>query len=339
MNAIIGFSDILLENNKDKDSYRFLRSINSNAKHLDELLNNILDYSKIENSEFDILYENFSINELFDELFEIFEDVNYKKNLNFVKLEFIKQNDKKIICDYLKLKQVLFNIISNSIKFTEKGYIKISYSIENKFLIFKVEDTGIGIHEDKIQYVFDRFWQGDSSSRKKYKGTGLGLAISKSIVELLSGEIYLESTLNKGTTFYVKLPLEEIQNSTNKDSINIDNFKGKTILIIDELPSIYSLLGIYLNSINIKTLSESNEKNAIKIYNKQKNKIDLIIIDLNLPDINSINLCKKFKQINKKCIIVSMSSNDEIDECIDYKLKKPINKEELLLILNNIWQK
>ena len=149
MTSIIGLSNMLLDDNNEKiNSYSFLKSINSNAKYLDELLNNILDYSKIANSEFDILYENFSLFDLFDELDVIFQDINHEKNINNVKLNFIKDKDKKIITDYLRLKQVLFNIISNSIKFTEKGYINITYLLSDNFITFRVEDTGVGIPKD-----------------------------------------------------------------------------------------------------------------------------------------------------------------------------------------------
>lgn len=343
MNSIIGFSDILLErlnDNKDSDTYKFLRSINSNSKHLDELLNNILDYSRLENDEFDIMYENFYINALFDELFDIFENVNYSKNLNRVKLEFIKGEDRKIVCDYVRLKQVLFNIISNSIKFTESGYIRISYNIVGEFIIFEVEDTGIGIPPEHIQYVFDRFWQGDSTSRKKYKGTGLGLSISKRIVNLLSGEIYVESILNKKTTFKVKIHLEEIHNDKNVINNNKPDFSDKKVLILDEVPINYTLLGIYLNSLNINIESSINEKDFIKKYNKLNNEIDLIFIDLNLKKVNIIELLKEIKKINSKCKIISKSGKEnENIKLIDYHLKKPINKNLLLSILNEVWQK
>jgi len=339
MNAIIGFSDLLLDNNKDHLD-RFLKSINSNAKHLDELLNNILDYSKLESNEFDILYENFSINDLFEELDEIFEDVNYKKNLDFVKLEFTKNDDKKIISDYIRLKQVLFNIISNSIKFTESGYIKLSYEIFKDYILFKVEDTGIGIPTDKIKYVFDRFWQYDSSSTKKYKGAGLGLSISKSIVELLNGKIWVESVLNSGTTFFVKIPLEEIKQEVLVENKNKINFSGKTVLVVDELPINYSLLGMYLNSLNVTMLSALSGKAALEIYEKQNQKIELIFIDLNLPDMNGNELTKKLKKIRNDCYIVTKSGIlKNIDLNTNYHLKKPIDKEKLILILNKIWQK
>ena len=211
MSAIIGYSDIILKDNDNVDTLRFLKSINSNAKHLHELLNNILDYSRIESESLDIYYEKFYILDLLEELSDIFEDENYKKNINFVKLEFIKNNNKEIISDYLRLKQVLYNIISNSIKFTEKGYIKISFETFVDYVEFKIEDTGIGIPEEKIPFVFDRFWQCDSSSKKKYKGTGLGLSISKSIIELLNGKIWLESILGKGATFYIRIPFGNIE--------------------------------------------------------------------------------------------------------------------------------
>lgn len=335
MNAIIGFSNILQNDKSQLD--RFLKSINSNAKHLDELLNNILDYSKLECNEFDLLYENFSINDLFEELLEIFEDVNYKKNLDFVNLEFYNNEDKKIISDYLRLKQVLFNLISNSIKFTETGYIKISFSIKDDFIIFKIEDTGIGIPNDKLDNIFDRFWQCDSTSTKKYKGVGLGLSISKSIVEKLNGRIWANSIINKGTTFYVKIPLEEVKQEQIIENKNKINFSGKTVLVVDELPINYSLLGMYLNSLNISTIPAYSGDEAIEIYKKQKSKIDLIFIDLNLPDINSSELTKIFTHIKKDCIIVSKSGSKENDKFVN--LQKPISKDKLITILNNIWQK
>jgi signal transduction histidine kinase len=337
MNSIIGFSEILLQNKNRNHLDRFIKSIDSNAKYLDELLNNMLDYSKIEYNEFDILYENFSISDLFEELYDIFQDVNYKKNLNFVKLEFNIDDDKKIISDYLRLKQILFNIISNSIKFTDSGYIRVSFTESDNFITFIIEDSGIGIEPDKIQHVFERFWQGDSTSRKKYRGTGLGLSISKSIVEMLNGDIWLESIVNKGTTFYVKIPLEEIKQDVINNITEKLNFSGKTILLIDELPVNYSLIGIYLNTINIKILSASNIKEAITIYKKQKDKIDLIILDLDLSE--GLEISKKIKNLNQDIKIISKSINEIKDKSIDFNLKKPVNKDKLIEILKTLWQK
>jgi signal transduction histidine kinase/CheY-like chemotaxis protein len=337
MNTIIGFSDILLNDSKNKGSYRFLKSINSNAKHLDELLNNILDYSKIESEALDILYEQFSVLDLFEELSDIFEEVNYSKNLNFVKLLFLKCDDIKISSDYLRVKQVLYNMISNSIKFTDKGYIKVSFSLKNNYITFKVEDTGIGISEENVPHVFDRFWQCDSSSRKKYKGTGLGLSISQSIVKILNGDIWLTSVLNKGTTFFIKIPIEEIVKEKNNDDID---FSDKTVLIIDDIPPKYSILGIYLTYMNINMITANCGDEAVEIYKQQKEKIDIIIIDLNLFCIKSYDMIKNIKMICGDCKIISKSGVDEEkNNLVDYHLKKPINKDKLITILKSIWQK
>ena len=340
LNSIVGFSELLLEPNQRDQKERFLTSINSNAKYLAELLNNILDYAKIESDEFDLLYENFSINELFDELSDIFKDVNYKKNLDFVKLQFETSEDKKIICDYLRLKQVLFNIISNAIKFTEMGHIDIKFVEVDDSILFSVEDTGCGIPEEKIKFIFDRFWQGDSSSRKEHKGTGLGLAISKSIIEMLNGDIWVESQLKKGSTFFVKIPLEEIKLDLvikNKEKLN---FSDKNILIVDEVPINYSILSIYLNSLHINMLFRYNGKDAIKIYRKQKEKIDLIILDINLPDMNGFELAQKLREIDVDCKIISKSGIEiEKNDNINYHLKKPFSKDKLTSILSEIWQK
>ena len=339
MSAIIGFSELLLGPNNQTE--KFLKSINSNAKYLNELLDNILDYSKIESNEFDILYENFSLNELFDELFEILEVVNYKKNLDIVKLKFIKGEDKKIISDYLRLKQVLFNIISNAIKFTESGSIEVKFEETDNSILFTIKDTGIGIEEDKIKFIFNRFWQYDSSSTKTHRGVGLGLSISKSIIEMLNGAIWVESKLGKGSTFFVKIPLEQIKHDLvvikNKEKLN---FSDKKVLIVDEVPINYSLVSIYLNSLDVKMILTHNGKEAIKIYKKQKEKIDLVFLDINLLEMDGFELAKNLKEINPNCIIFSKSGTDiEPNEYIYAHLKKPFSKDKLITLLKELWLK
>jgi signal transduction histidine kinase len=179
---------------------------------LEELLNNILDYAKIEAGELDLdlFYEKFSINELFEELEDLLQDTNDKKNVMSVKLTFEKREDDDIIIsDYLRLKQVLYNLVNNAIKFTELGHIRVGTRILDNIITFFVEDTGIGIHKDNLEIVFDKFVQVDTTSKKKYQGTGLGLSIAKSIIKILGGIIWVDSTENQGSTFFFTLPKEE----------------------------------------------------------------------------------------------------------------------------------
>jgi PAS domain S-box-containing protein len=215
MNGVIGYSDMLLDSDYNGDELvnkKYLKVINVNAKHLEELLNNILDYAKIEAGELDLdlFYEKFSINELFEELEDLLQDTNDKKNVMSVKLTFEKREDDDIIIsDYLRLKQVLYNLVNNAIKFTELGHIRVGTRILDNIITFFVEDTGIGIHKDKLEIVFDKFVQVDTTSKKKYQGTGLGLSIAKSIIKILGGIIWVDSTENQGSTFFFTLPKEE----------------------------------------------------------------------------------------------------------------------------------
>lgn len=339
MSSIIGFSDILLDPNyNDMHKEKFLRTINANAKHLDELLNNVLDYAKIETGEIDLLYEKFSINELFDELDDIFSDINDKKNLNLVKLVFEKRKSKYIIVsDFLKLKQVLYNIISNAIKFTEIGHIRIGTKIRKNIMTFFIEDTGIGIPKSKIGIIFDKFVQVDDSSKKRYHGAGLGLSISKSIVEILGGDIWVKSNETKGTTFYFTLLLESDDNVKTKVTTINNDFPNLNVLIIEEIPKNYSLLSIVLKSMNINLKWSNNIKETINIFKDNSNAIDVIFINVFLSNNNLLNFIKNLKQIDKTITIISISVMQIENENIDFHIVKPITKEKISKILNKIY--
>lgn len=167
------------------------------------------------------------------------------------------------------------------------------------------------------------------------------MAISKSIAELLGGKIWVESEINKGTTFFIKILLEEVKHETFKENDMI-SFSDKNILIIDELPVNYSLLGIYLKSLNINLLSASSGKNALKKYRKQKDIIDLIILDDNLPDMETDKIIAKINKI-KQCTIITKSDRiaklKSSDNNSYYHISNHIDKDHLLSILNKIWKK
>jgi len=342
MNSIIGFSDLLLDSNFNQNKNRFIKAINTNAKHLEELLNNIIDYAKIESGSLDLLYENFNILELFDDLNDMFVDINYQKNLNSVKIIFDKNKNDKIVSDYFRLKQILHNLISNAIKFTDSGHIKIGYTLLNNNITFYVEDTGIGIAKNKKNIIFDRFVQLDSSSTKKYKGTGLGLSIVKNLVENMGGKIWVDSKLQSGSTFFFNIPYEKIETNCRmkplKNTNNEKMFDNKTIMIIDNVTDNFSLLSLILKSKNIKVFCV-DENDAVDKYKKENKFIDAIFLDFDSSNIDINKLIDKLKHINNNITIISSSNDDNFKiKNIDYHIQKPFTRDKIFNILNQIFK-
>jgi signal transduction histidine kinase len=206
MNAIMGFSSLLPKNfNKKENLERFSKIIEQRCSDLLDIINDILDISKIESGQNKLSIEECNMNELFTELSLFFRDYQIRSNKQNISLIFTPQLEESLITiktDKLKLKQVIINLVSNSLKFTETGSIKCGYKKENSKLQFYVQDTGIGIPGDKHDFVFERFTQLNHPSVQKVGGTGLGLAIVKGLVSILGGNVWLESESNKGATFY-----------------------------------------------------------------------------------------------------------------------------------------
>jgi len=224
MNSIVGFSNLLeLEKISTDTQTKYLQIIKSSSKQLLLLINDILDISKIEANQLNMNYTVFDLQELFDELliqfsFELskYEEKDVKLILNKGKSTLFKiYNDKE------RLKQVLSNLLSNAIKFTPKGLIEFGYiDLSNNKLKFYVKDTGIGISDEFKKVIFNRFSREKLTSNTTYGGTGIGLAISKGLVNLLEGEIFLESEKSVGSTFYFVLPLKQAENEEIIQVIN-----------------------------------------------------------------------------------------------------------------------
>ena len=223
LNAIIGYSEMLAEEaveSKRDDMVPDLDRIRNSGKHLLELINDILDISKIEAGKMEVYCERFELGEALEDICETTRPL-IEKNGNVLHREFDCGN--KIMCsDRTKIRQCLFNLISNAAKFTEGGEITFGASILNRdgipTVMFRVRDTGIGMSKQQCAKVFDSFTQADESTTRKFGGTGLGLAITRSFCEMLSGEIGVESTPGEGTTFTMKLPLELPSNRASGSS-------------------------------------------------------------------------------------------------------------------------
>ncbi len=354
MNAIMGFSGLLVKNYDNKPKLKqYSEIINQRCADLLEIINDLLDISKIESGQISLNIEECNINELFGEL-SLFFKAHQKRigkaliNLNF---KFPKSTPNFIVkTDEVKLKQILINLIGNAFKFTEHGAIECGYEFDNSNnqLIFHVSDTGIGIPPDMLDKVFERFTQLIQPQTKMYKGTGLGLSIAKGLAELLGGKIWVESkqqNLNTGeiggTTFYFSIKYIESSSVPQKQEEGADNqsnmFVEKTILIVED--DFYN--AVYLREIlsntGIHIIHTELGKEAVQIAESQA--IDLVLMDIRLPDLNGYEATQKIKQLKPQLPIIAQTAfaaNEEKQKafdagCIDY-ISKPI-KQELLLEL------
>jgi len=346
MNAILGFSSLLVDNygNKSKLEH-FSGIINQRCNDLLEIINDILEISKIESGQMTVNVEKFEVNELFTELSLFFNE--YQKRIGKQHLVFCLQsvNEKSfsnIQTDKLKLKQILFNLIVNAFKFTENGSINCGCIFENNQLIFSVSDTGIGIPQDKQTTIFERFSQLHHPSIKNLGGTGLGLSIAKGLSILIGGKIWLESELEKGTTFYVSIPFVESETTENlvinkQDTVECD-FPNKTILIVEDDFYNSEYLKEILSKKGLQIIVVDNAEDAIQKVGNQT--IDLVLMDIRLPNMNGYDASRILVKSHPHIKIIAQTAFAAIDEkqkaidagCVDY-VSKPTKREVLIAII------
>lgn len=344
LNSIIGISDILYEELTDIEHKKYANTLKNASNNLLSIINDILDLSKIEAGHMKLVNENFNIREFISEIIDIF---NIRILDKPVSLDyFIDENIPiYLIGDKNKLKQVLVNLIGNSIKFTEKGSVKLivkGQPLEDKFkLEFSVSDTGIGIPKEKLQIIFDDFIQVDSSYTKQFQGTGLGLSITKKIIGLMNGNISAYSEINKGSTFNFEIEFDIGKDVAfipqNKDIDIAENLK---ILLVDDSEDNRFLVHAYLKKYDLLIDDAENGELAIQKFNE--NSYDIILMDMQMPVMDGLTAVSKIREIEKVqlkkpiCIIAltAYALNDDIKKmldigCTDY-LSKPIKKQVLL---------
>lgn len=319
LNAIIGYSEILAEEAAEAGDSSWtadLNKIKSAGKHLLTLVNDILDIAKIEAGKMEVITENFDIVKLIEELCVSVDPLIRKNNNNLI-LDISPQiKQEPLVCtDITKLRQILLNLLSNAAKFTERGTIRVlinmTFEEGEKFLILKVQDSGIGIPEEHQKKLFQNFVQADSSTTRKYGGTGLGLAITKKFCEMLGGSISLESTPNIGTTFTVYLPavigngtVTEIKRHftlAKNSSPQIPSLKKPKVLIIDDDTETRKLFRIHLIRLGYEILEAENGVSGLAIAYREKPHI--IILDVIMPDLDGWGVLAQLKNDPTLCHI------------------------------------
>ena len=352
MNAIIGYSEILTEDAMDDGNEAYvadLKKINSAGKHLLSLINDVLDISKIEAGKMELDIHELSLKTLVQEVSDTSLTL-VQKNKNELKIV-QDPNIDLVQNDSVKLRQILFNLISNASKFTENGTITLGYLTDPKnknLLKIYVSDTGIGIDKDKISKVFEEFGQEDAATTRKYGGTGLGLSLCKKFAELMGGTIVLDSVKGKGSIFTVMVPLNVQKAKPTKEEAGENQNKKvetgrKVILVVDDDKQARDLIKRNLEKENYIVFTATNGDEAIEIAN-QKNP-HLVTLDIMMPKKSGWDTLKELRSYNKfkdtPVVMISMLDDDKtgILNGADGYIKKPVTKEHLIKVISSFKDK
>ena len=348
LNGILGFAELLRYAENKIDVEEYIDVINRSGNQLLNIINDIIDISKIEAGQLTINLRETNLVQLLDNVANIYQKILKRKNSQ-VKLEVSKPDqDLRIITDEKRVHQVLSNLIDNAIKFTRKGNIKISLSVtDDKKTLFEVKDSGIGIEKAKQKMIFERFRQLDETSTREFGGTGLGLSICRSIIEKLGGRIWVESEFGRGSSFFFDLPLiiqrkEDLRKNdgVKKKNSTKPDLKDKSILIVEDDESNFMFLKTALRKTGINILVARNGREAINMYNNNKN-IGLILMDIQLPVLNGIDATKEIRKTDREVPIIAQTAyamSDDRKKCLDAGcndyIPKPIKMDILMNKLN-----
>jgi signal transduction histidine kinase/CheY-like chemotaxis protein len=353
LNAIIAFSNFLKDPGlSDEKKSEYLNYISNAGDSLLQLIDDIIDSAKIESGQLSINKTSCNITAILAELLRIFNELKVKKNKSNIEFRINPEclgNNVIIETDPLRLKQILNNLLENSLKYTLEGYVEMGYKDIGHSLQFYVKDTGIGIQKEKHKLIFDRFLQVDAIKDKGFGGTGLGLSICRNLVNLLGGNIWVESELNKGSVFSFTIPYKEIRTERRSEkeepefsTLKMDfdyKWKDKVILIVEDEELNFKVLESALARTNAKIIRANDGIEAVRFAKNQV--LNLVLMDIQMPKMDGYVATKEIKKINSKLPVIAQTSyamSGEREKCIeagcDEYLPKPLNLAELLSVID-----
>ncbi len=343
INGIIGMTQLLSDTELDQFQEDYLSVLAKSSTMLLDLINNVLDFSKIEAGHLDLDLKEFDLVQTGKDIVEI---ISASKNSSKVVVTFSDKVGKEfaVLGDSGKIKQILFNLLGNSLKFTEEGEINLEISQQGKNLRLQVTDTGIGVPEERLDKIFEQFEQAHRTTSREYGGTGLGLAITKNLVELMGGEIFVESKVGVGTKIWFDLPLDiiEIKNDKCKGNKNVVSTgiaisPGKEVLLVEDNLINQKVVQAFLKKRGIKVTCVNNGKQAVEALKSES--YDLVLMDCQMPVMDGYEASKVIRsdsRLNEMPILALTASAIEGDRerCFkagmnDY-LTKPILEQDLL---------
>ncbi|WP_028376857.1 ATP-binding protein [Leeuwenhoekiella sp. MAR_2009_132] len=344
LNTVIGFTDLLQKTSVDATQNRYLHTIEKSGEYMLQLVNDLLDFSKLEAGKIKIEKIPFNPKNLIEDIIAVAIPAVGKPDVN-LKVDVPQELDRLFLSDPFRIKQIVSNLITNAYKFTDSGSITISLVLEKANLIIAVADTGIGIAKHKQKIIFKEFSQAEDHIAQRYGGFGLGLSISQKLADLLNGKLKLESELGKGSTFTLSIPVEETgQKMETSPTITeeFDTNTPKNILLVDDEPMQIKLAQETLKSHPYTITVATNGKEALDQL--EHNTFDLILTDIQMPILDGIELIKKIRQDIrlKETPVIALSGNGKLEDD-DYKklgftsnLKKPYKPDHLIAIIKNL---
>lgn len=349
MNGVLGMTELLLTTNLDKRQKRFTETAYQSGKNLLDIINDILDFSKIEAGKMELESIAFNLRELIEALGVLYGESAYNKKIELVLS--IPPNFNNIYSgDPVRLRQVLSNLISNAIKFTEQGQILVRViELEKGKLQFQVEDSGIGISDKQIKHIFSSFVQADSSITRKYGGTGLGLPIAQQLVEMMGGQLNVESEVSKGSCFSFTIDLLPLKDICTSAPISLSILADKRLLVVDDNQTNRLIFKGQLEAKGIQCELAASGADALQLLaqaDNDKRPYDLVILDLHMPEMDGIELAQKIRQTVawQQPEMIMLSSVDLNHEQLEENkiscfLNKPVLQKELYQCLAQTFQK
>ena len=345
LNAIMGFVQILKHSEEDEKKWKYLDTIDSSSKVLTNVINDILDISKMEARKLSLENEKFDTYKEFNTIYMLFKQNCIQKDIRLIN-SIAKDIPLCLKSDIMRIKQILSNLLSNAIKFTNENKsieLIINFDRETSLLYCEVKDEGIGISQENVKNIIQPFTQADSSTARKYGGTGLGLSIVTQLLALFGSELKIRSQLNKGSSFSFEILVKECENIIEEKISPEDiSFDSKKVLVAEDNKTNQMLIEILLDDLNIQTTMAADGLIAETLY--KQDSFDLILMDINMPNKNGTEAMQSIKELqktdNKKTPIVALTANavsgdkaKYIQQGFDDYLAKPIEHDALVTVL------
>lgn len=314
LNAIIGFSEQIEHTILQPEQQRYIKAVSHAGTHLLNTVNDILDLSKIEAGKLPVDHQPLIIQEILNEVVSILSVKAQEKNFP-LSVAVGEHADIPVMGDAFRIKQMLYNIVGNAIKFTDHGFVELSCSAEKtkKDIQYSisVRDTGIGIPEDKLDHIFDIFEQAETTTARKYGGTGLGLSISRKLARLMGGDIRVKSVVGEGTEFIVHLPMRiasasELAQTPAEQKVFAD-LHGLEILLVDDEPYNLLLAEVILKKFGANSTTAANGKEAIQLIESRS--FDIVLADLHMPEVDGYMLANRIREIYLQVPLIALTAN------------------------------